>query len=114
MRQMIRVHVSLEGGQVQIDGFFIERRLPPGEVDASIAEQHLARTRDAAHAQIKIEPVLEAPMLFFDLPQQRAADGAGADQADRHRLRGQVEARVCGSQRPCCLVGVYDRRDVAL
>ena len=79
-----------------------------------VGEGHLLRREDAAQAQVEPEVVGQAADLRRELIEEDAADRARPDQADRHRVRRQVEARVHRAQRARRLRLVDDDRDVAL
>ena len=86
MRQVVRIDVSFECLEIEIDGIALVVLPPVRQVNSTITEQHRARTRNPANAQIEIEIVHEPLRLLLDLLQQRRTDVARPDQADRNRL----------------------------
>ena len=114
MRQVIGVDVGDEGVDVGGHAVRVLGRLPAVERQGPVIEHHAPAAHDAAHAQVHVQLALKARQLAVDLRQQRAADDAGTDHADRQRVRRQVEGRVHGAQRARGLPGVDHDRDVAL
>jgi hypothetical protein len=74
-----------------------------------VREQHPLRRENAAHAQIQVEIAAQALPLRRELLEQHRTDRARADQADRHGVRRQIEARVDGAQGARTLLLVDDR-----
>ena len=110
VRQVFRLHVRRERREV---GVAIEhwRRVGP---DHGLGEDHAPRARDGPHAQVEVALLQQPRARRLHLGEEGLADVAGADEADRERLRGQVETGVHRAQCPACIGGVDGDRDVAL
>ena len=87
--------------------------LASGERDRAGGERHPLRSGNPAHAKVELEIAAQPLGLPRDLIEQRAADQARADQADRNGVRRQIETRVHGAQRTGAAAAVDDHRDVS-
>ena len=70
--------------------------------------------KHAAHAQVELDLLAQPLALRGQLVEQHAPHGARADDADRERVRREIEPGVHRAQRARGVAPVDDRGDVAL